>query len=896
MTHTTNMSTYRSHLRQTHSDLAPTNNGSSINRFPSTTSSSASSGYSDLSLQSGVSSVSSGFGTGHKRGKSDVLARARTFEVGEMNNHKKEPSSLYNSARQSLRPLPQAPAAAPSSPAPSTPPHKNVRHERGKTVDFGKLSLHDGPSSPSSPASPGRTNALRPNSLLMTRSDSVRGGGLSSHHHSHSATQIGRPDLERLSRSTTSQLRTLSRLTETEAADGFNVTSSEQQVAGLKGRRRLQRADKPNGARGMKTGGYGWEGRNWMDKQRQFLQAYEYLCHIGEAKEWIEDVTHKSLPPIVELEEALRDGVTLAEVIEALNPDKRYRIFRNPRLQFRHSDNIAIFFRYLDEVNLPDLFRFELIDLYEKKNIPKVIYCIHALSWLLFRLGIVDFRIGNLVGQLDFEHHELEEMQKGLDKLGVNMPTFGNMGADFGVAEPEPEPEETEEERIDRELAENEDVIVDFQAQIRGALLRQQLGDTMNQLWDSEEWLVDLQSRIRGDFTRQVIGYRMEMRRFATSLQSAARGFLVRKGLQQSDEMWTRFEPDILELQSIFRAKKARNEVRDLKSQLSGCRGPVREIQAMSRGFLVRKGLDAQERATKKSSGDIKKLQAAIRGLLARSQVDRDLHDLEEQAPRISQLQAVARARLIRQQIDREREHLEAAAPALTMLQAFVRGQAARAHVQSTKAELRQHSPDVGQLQAAVRAGAVRREISAKKEALAAEEGQITDLQASARGLLERRRVVKEREQLELHTAAIIDLQGHARGCLYRKQHAALMDELDSHYDKFAQFQAILRGIMERGRVGDLLSELEEEEGSIVELQSAIRGHLVRRRFEEKKRYFKENMEKVVKIQSFVRAKVQGEAYKSLTTGKNPPVNAVKNFVHLLNDSDFDFNEEEELK
>ncbi|CRK44152.1 hypothetical protein BN1723_019399, partial [Verticillium longisporum] len=38
------------------------------------------------------------------------------------------------------------------------------------------------------------------------------------------------------------------------------------------------------------------------------------------------------------------------------------------------------------------------------------------------------------------------------------------------------------------------------------------------------------------------------------------------------------------------------------------------------------------------------------------------------------------------------------------------------------------------------------------------------------------------------------------------------------------------------------------------------------------------------------------EAYKSLTTGKNPPVNAVKNFVHLLNDSDFDFNEEIEFE
>ena len=51
-------------------------------------------------------------------------------------------------------------------------------------------------------------------------------------------------------------------------------------------------------------------------------------------------------------------------------------------------------------------------------------------------------------------------------------------------------------------------------------------------------------------------------------------------------------------------------------------------------------------------------------------------------------------------------------------------------------------------------------------------------------------------------------------------------------------------------------------------------------------------MQKVIKIQSFVRARQQGEAYKSLTSGKNPPVSTIKNFVHLLNDSEFDFDEE----
>ncbi|KND91410.1 Ras GTPase-activating-like protein rng2 [Tolypocladium ophioglossoides CBS 100239] len=894
-------------LRQSHTvDLAAANN---LYRYPSTTSSSASSGYShasdrSLNSQSTSASTSSGGHASptaafrHKRGQSDVLARARTFEAGAMNGANGGHDNRYGTARQSLRPLPQTPALSPKPPV--TPPGLNsLRHERGKSFDIGRLSLaqDDGASSPTSPP---RQLPMRPNSMLLTRSDSVfRGSVAVPHNHSpqpvHSA-HIGRPELELLGRSSTRELRTLSRLAHSDSADDFAITSPAQEVVGMRGRRRLQRTDKPNGSRDSKTGGYGWEGRNWMDKQRQFLQAYEYLCHIGEAKEWIEDITHKSLPPIVQLEEALRDGVTLAEVVEALNPDKRFRIFHHPKLQYRHSDNIAIFLRYLDEVELPDLFRFELIDLYEKKNIPKVIYCIHALSWLLFRKGIVDFRIGNLVGQLEFEHHELEAMQKGLDKLGTNMPSFGNMGADFGVPEPEPEPEETEEERLDRELGENEGSINDLQAQIRGDLLRLRLGDTMQNLWDGEEWLIDLQARIRGDFTRQIMSYRLQMRRSAILVQSAARRFLVRQGQQKSDQLWKTLEPDILELQSLIRANKVRDEVRGLQSLLAACKGPVREIQAVSRGFLVRKNHVAQRQETKETSGSVQKLQALARGMLLRAHIDHDLHLLEGQTGAIAGLQAAARALLTRTQIGHKQEQLRAFGPKWTALQGVIRGNATRARQQALKTKLKQHAPEVAQLQALMRGAAVRRETTNRLDALDASSQEILAVQSHVRGMLERRKIFALQQQLDRHEPRVTSLQGRIRGYLDRKHHRALMDELNSHNEGTAAFQAILKAMMARARLDDLITEVMEEEESIIALQAATKGFIVRARFEEKKRFFNENMQKVVKIQSFVRAKVQGEAYKSLTTGKNPPVNAVKNFVHLLNDSDFDFNEEVEFE
>ena len=54
---------------------------------------------------------------------------------------------------------------------------------------------------------------------------------------------------------------------------------------------------------------------NWMDRQRHALAAYEYLCHVGEAQQWIEGCLDEELDfGVTELEEGLRDGVVLAKL------------------------------------------------------------------------------------------------------------------------------------------------------------------------------------------------------------------------------------------------------------------------------------------------------------------------------------------------------------------------------------------------------------------------------------------------------------------------------------------------------------------------------------------------------------------------------------------------------
>lgn len=71
-----------------------------------------------------------------------------------------------------------------------------------------------------------------------------------------------------------------------------------------------------------------------------------------------------------------------------------------------------------------------MTDLYSRKNIPKVIYCIHALSHLLSRKGLAP-NIKNLVGYLDFSEHQLNLTQAELDKSGIALPCFVNVGSDL---------------------------------------------------------------------------------------------------------------------------------------------------------------------------------------------------------------------------------------------------------------------------------------------------------------------------------------------------------------------------------------------------------------------------------------------------------------------------------
>lgn len=67
-------------------------------------------------------------------------------------------------------------------------------------------------------------------------------------------------------------------------------------------------------------------GSSWPDTQRHLIHAYEYLCHVGEAQQWIEGCLGEELEfGVVELEDGLRNGVVLAKLVRAFQGESAVR-------------------------------------------------------------------------------------------------------------------------------------------------------------------------------------------------------------------------------------------------------------------------------------------------------------------------------------------------------------------------------------------------------------------------------------------------------------------------------------------------------------------------------------------------------------------------------------------
>jgi Ras GTPase-activating-like protein IQGAP2/3 len=292
----------------------------------------------------------------------------------------------------------------------------------------------------------------------------------------------------------------------------------------------------------------------------------------------------------------------------------------------------------------------------------------------------------------------------------------------------------------------------------------------------------------------------------------------------------------IVKFQSLARARVAQKAHKEVAKNF-GKREVFRSIvafEAHARGALARRKFARQAIMLNRFTNSFIGLQAHARGVLVRRQIRKQMAKLEDVSHTVVRIQAAVRTYLARKRLLSLIRALRKATPMLVGLQSRARANLAR-----------QHHKDMNKALSEVKVVAA-----------------VGGFQALARATLARNRHREQNKRLDFVAPDVVGCQAVARGYLVRREYYAWRDHLWRSQPNAMILQAMLRGVLQR------------------------------RQFRSKMEYYHTNLHKVVKIQSLFRAKETREQYRQLTMGKNVTVGTIKNFVHLLDDSETDFQEE----
>lgn len=98
-----------------------------------------------------------------------------------------------------------------------------------------------------------------------------------------------------------------------------------------------------------------------------------------QALEWIEQLTGEKLDRSKEYPDMLKDGITLCNLMNVLMPGCIKKIDKKGG-GFALMQNIERFNKAAEQYGVPVRELFQTVDLWERKNIPAVTLCIHALG------------------------------------------------------------------------------------------------------------------------------------------------------------------------------------------------------------------------------------------------------------------------------------------------------------------------------------------------------------------------------------------------------------------------------------------------------------------------------------------------------------------------------------
>uniref|UniRef100_A0A8C0B219 IQ motif containing GTPase activating protein 1 n=1 Tax=Buteo japonicus TaxID=224669 RepID=A0A8C0B219_9AVES len=689
-----------------------------------------------------------------------------------------------------------------------------------------------------------------------------------------------------------------------------------------------------------------------MDERRRQNVAYEYLCHLEEAKRWMEACLNEELPPTTELEEGLRNGVYLAKLGNFFSPkvvsvkkiyDREQTRYKATGLHFRHTDNVIQWLNAMAEIGLPKIFYPETTDIYDRKNMPRCIYCIHALSLYLFKLGLAP-QIQDLYGKVDFTEEEISNMRLELEKYGIQMPAFSKIG---GI--------------LANELSVDEAALHAAVIAINEAIDHQVPADTLMAMKNPNAMLINLDDQLES--TYQDTLYRAKQ----DKMENAKNRIASENSERERDvyeELLTQAEiqGNINKVNRLAAVARINSAIRmgDAEKTVAEMMNPeaqLPEVYAFAADLYQRELATLQQQSPEGNlthpelsvavemlssvalinraldSGDVntvwKQLSSPVTGLT-------NIEDENSQryVDDLMKLKAQTRAEGnefitwndIQSCVDRvnivvHEEHERILAIGL-INEALDEGDTKKTiqALQIPAAKLEGVAPKVAQHYQDTLLRAKREKAQDETAVLWLDEIQdgihrankdteeserckyccttlqlipiINQILSTISGVT----AAYNREQLWLANENLITkLQACCRGYLVRQEFNSRMNFLKKQVPAITCIQSQWRGYKQRKAYQIRLDYLRAQKDQVVKIQSMTRMYQARKRYRDRLQYFRNHINDVIKIQAFIRANKAREDYKTLINAENPPMAVVRKFVHLLDQSDQDFQEELEL-
>uniref|UniRef100_A0A4W6G8M2 IQ motif containing GTPase activating protein 2 n=1 Tax=Lates calcarifer TaxID=8187 RepID=A0A4W6G8M2_LATCA len=734
----------------------------------------------------------------------------------------------------------------------------------------------------------------------------------------------------------------------------------------------------------------------------------------------MEACLEEDLPPTTELEEGLRNGVYLGKLGNFFAPkmvsekriyDRDQARYKSKGLHFRHTDNTVQWLRAMESVGLPKIFYPETTDVYDRKNMPKVVYCIHALSLYLYKLGIAP-QIQDLLGKVAFTEEEISNMRSELEKYGIQMPAFSKIG---GILANELSVDEAAlhaaviaiNEAVDRGQASvTMGALNNPNAMLRNPqeALAQEYQDTLSQAkarkQDQSSGRVRIQAAVRQvnqavstqDETALLAALRLEALALLGVQESNCRWYLEHFTtyscllsccqLRASGSRAPLFSCQAVKLEAVAaintairlgNAAQTAEELMNPEAQLP--------IVYQSAANLYQAELFSLQLQGGRSGLSHEELSVAVEMLSAVAVLNEVLDTKDPQAV-IEQLtdSPLGFTNMDQDNLNRYADTLiKQRAETLTKGQEFLTWNDVQKCIDTVNIQVHEEHErkdvlQISGLHIAVAEGDCQNTLKAlqapgaglkavlpecadtyqselvQRQTSSATKGNWAITRKDALEICDLNTILVlpslhemmcyctfysdpftfcpfycphdgtdlkpeklenepffpqtvvssvtaeyNREQLWLANESFVtQLQARIRGYLVRKRHAQRMEYLRQQEPHVVKLQACWKGYKQRKMYKDRMNLLQKNVAAVVKIQSMVKMWKAKRKYNQRMQFFKDHV-KIVKIQAFLKANKARDDYRTLTGAKDPPLSVVRKFVHLLEQSDLDLQEEQEV-